>query len=254
MNPALRPILLDKLLSLGDDQVFLAQRNGEWIGVAPVLEEDIAIGNLAQDQLGHGQLWFELYHQLSGQAELTADWLMFRRPIDELRPCQLLQYPRGDWAITMLRQYLFGLHQFIWTGAAREVSYHPVADIAGLIHRELRFHQEYSELWLGYLANTTTEARTRLEQALTLLWPLSQQLTVAVDGEQELVAAGIVPDLASVSQEWRQLVTRQCAVYGLVVPSISTVVGNRALHGPHLAGMVAEMRRVHDADDAAVVW
>ena len=103
-SPALLSALRDYLIALADDELLLGHRDSEWTGHAPILEEDIAFSNLAQDELGHALTWYTLAHQIGAP---EPDRLAFLRDAGEFRNATLVELPRGDWAFTVVRQYLF---------------------------------------------------------------------------------------------------------------------------------------------------
>ena len=121
--------LSNYLLSLADDEFILGHRNSEWCGHAPILEEDIAFANLAQDELGHARLWYE--HLCNGTAQ-TPDRLVFFRAVADWRNAQLLELPKGDWALSMMRQYLFDALEMVRLPLLAQSADAQVAAIAAL--------------------------------------------------------------------------------------------------------------------------
>lgn len=119
----LEELLVEKLTALADDEVVLAQRLSEWVAHAPIPEEDIAIANLAQDELGHAKLYLELRRELDGS---DPDELVFFRDPLEYQNAVLVELPKGDWAFTMVRQYLFDLYENLWLEEARKSAYPPL--------------------------------------------------------------------------------------------------------------------------------
>src|SRR5512145_104879 len=108
MDEALHAAMRELLLALADDELVLGHRASEWCGHAPILEEDIAFANLALDELGHASLWYGLLAELRGQdPDSYPDLLIYWRPPQDFRCTQLIELPPGDWAFSMLRQYLF---------------------------------------------------------------------------------------------------------------------------------------------------
>ena len=105
MTPELREALENWLLAHADDELILAHRSSEWTGHAPILEEDIALANIAQDELGHATQWYGLLTELKGEQSSYPDQLVYERGEADWRNCQLVELPKGDWAFTMLRQY-----------------------------------------------------------------------------------------------------------------------------------------------------
>nr|WP_246351324.1 1,2-phenylacetyl-CoA epoxidase subunit PaaC [Deinobacterium chartae] len=242
-----------RFTALADDELILAQRNGEWIGHAPILEEDIALANLAQDELGHAETWLRLRAELDGS---DPDALAFGRDATEFRCAQLLEYPRGDWAFTLLRQFLFDAYESVWLSAARASSYRPLREAAEKMLREERFHLQHSALWIQRLGLGTDESRRRTQAALELQWPLSAQLFVPLPGEAELAAQGLLPDLSALRPRWEESTRQHLGACGLSVPAWGAPedVWSRDQHSPHLPELLAEMQGVARADPEAVAW
>ena len=157
----LEELLVEKLTALADDEVVLAQRLSEWVAHAPILEEDIAIANLAQDELGHAKLYLELRRELDGS---DPDELVFFRDPLEYQNAVLVELPKGDWAFTMVRQYLFDLYENLWLEEARKSAYPPLAEAAERILKEERFHLKHSALWVERLGLGTEESHGRAQR------------------------------------------------------------------------------------------
>ncbi len=242
MTNAAKEILIAKLTALADDEVILAHRNSEWTGHGPILEEDIALANIVQDELGHATLWYGLRQQLDGS---DPDQLAFFRDANEYRCCELVELPKGDWAFTMLRQYLFDLYEAFWLEAARHSTYQPLADAVQKIIREERFHLQHTQAWIERLGQGTEESNRRLQQALEMQWGYAQQLFVSIPGEELLVAEGIVPDLASVKERWLE---HRLPINPGYQPT------SRTYHTEHLWSILAEMQSTARWDAEAKVW
>ncbi|MPY67269.1 phenylacetate-CoA oxygenase subunit PaaC [Deinococcus sp. SDU3-2] len=253
LSEGLRAALIEKLTALADDEIVLAHRDGEWTGHAPILEEDIALANIAQDELGHAGLYLELRRALDGS---DADRLAFFRDASEYRCTRFVELPKGDWAFTMLRQFLFDTYEALWLEAARSSTYAPLAEVAAKALREEKFHLQHTALWVERLALGTEESRRRTQTALDELWPYAAQLFQPVPGEAELVTARIVPDLEKLRGSWESFVlphlTGKC---GLTLPDVPADAGaGRDTHTEHLAPLLAEMQSVARAVPNAEVW
>src|SRR6188768_2912288 len=120
-------LLAELVLGWADDSLILGHRNSEWAGHAPILEEDIAFSNLALDELGHAQLWYGLHAELTGS---DPDRLVFFRDAKDWRNTQLVELPKGDWAFSMLRQYLFDVYENVMLGHLVESQDARIAEIA----------------------------------------------------------------------------------------------------------------------------
>lgn len=244
--------LIRKLTALADDEIILAQRGGEWTGHAPILEEDIALANIAQDELGHAGLYLELRRALDGT---DPDVLAFTRSAEEYTSARFAERPKGDWAFTMLRQYLYDAYEALWLDAARHSSYAPLAEVANKAFREERFHLQHTALWVERLALGTPESLRRTQDALNVLWPDVGQLFQSGEGEAELTAAGILPDLSAVKARWDGLVVPHLTVQcGLSLPPAGAEQPGRGHHTEHLAPLLDEMQRVYRAHPDAQLW
>lgn len=253
LTDAQRGALLVKLTALADDELVLAHRDGEWTGHAPILEEDIALANISQDELGHAVLYLTLAQQLGGD---DPDRVAYWRGPDEYRCARLVELPRGDWAQTMLRQYLYDAYETLWLDAAQHSTHAPLAEVAAKAVREEKFHLQHTALWVERLALGTEESRRRTQAALALLWPHAAQLFQPLAGEGDLAQAGIVPEPAAVHARWHELVTRhlqdRCALTLPADARTSSDTAGRDAHTEHLAPLLREMqgvaRQYPDAD------
>ncbi|MBB5235020.1 1,2-phenylacetyl-CoA epoxidase subunit PaaC [Deinococcus budaensis] len=253
LTPAQTQALIRKLTALADDEIILAHRDGEWTGHAPILEEDIALANIAQDELGHAGMYLELRRTLDGS---DPDRLAFFRGADGYTNVRLVELPKGDWALTMLRQFLFDAYEALWLSAAQKSSYAPLAEVAAKAVREEKFHLQHTALWVERLALGTDESRRRTQNALDELWPHVAQLFAPLPGEADLVAAGMLPELEKVRASWESFVlphlTEKC---GLTLPmALAEASEGRDVHTEHLAPLLAEMQSVARQHANAEVW
>ncbi len=196
MDPLLSAALSERLLAMGDDEIILAHRDSEWTGHAPILEEDIAFANIALDELGHASIWYGLREALTGE---SPDEVVFFREPGDFRNIQLVEMPKGDWAFSMVRQYLFDAAESVLLPQLTVSAYQPLAEAAAKIRREEVYHLRHTSLWLKRLGLGTDESHRRTQQALDAVWPYAQQLFVPLPGDAVLMEAGIVPPLESVS-------------------------------------------------------
>ncbi|MFQ5576791.1 MAG: 1,2-phenylacetyl-CoA epoxidase subunit PaaC, partial [Anaerolineae bacterium] len=177
MDKHLAQALIKTLLAMADDELILAHRNSEWTGHAPILEEDIAFSNIAQDELGHAVLWYGLLADLSAEDPQTyPDRLAFFRDAPDYRNLQLVELPKGDWAFTIVRQYLFDAAEAVRLPQLARSEYAPLAEIAAKIQREEIYHYRHTAAWLKRLGLGTEESHCRMQTALNALWPYTGQL------------------------------------------------------------------------------
>ncbi|MEN2982193.1 MAG: 1,2-phenylacetyl-CoA epoxidase subunit PaaC [Thermus sp.] len=251
LDPYLREALIAKLTALADDEVVLAQRLSEWVAHAPILEEDIAIANLAQDELGHAKLWLELRQELDGS---DPDQLVFLRDPLEYRNAVLVELPKGNWAFSLVRQYLFDAYENLWLKEAQRSTYGPLAEVAGRILKEERFHLRHSGLWVERLGLGTEESHRRAQEALDLLFPYARQLFQPLPEEEALVEAGVVPDLRGLEGVYLETVGAHLQRAGLKPPEGGYVPKGRQEHTEYLWSLLAEMQSVARWDREAKAW
>ncbi len=249
---AVRAALVERLTALADDELVLGHRNAEWTGHAPILEEDIAIANVAQDEIGHAVLWYGLVQDLTG---LDPDRLAFFRHAPEFRSSALVERPKGDWAFTMLRQYLFDSYEAELSQRLMRSSYVPISEVAAKINREELFHLRHSALWLERLAHGTDESRHRLADALAALWPLMPQLLQPLPGDELLSREGIYPQADELAEAVLGRVRRELEALGLTLPPLTGELPPRTQRvDDELAELLTEMQSVARADPDAESW
>lgn len=235
-------VLQNYLLAVADDELVLAHRNSEWIGHAPILEEDIAIANIAQDELGHATLWYTLFCQFTDD---DPDRLVYGRSMTDYRNVQLVELPKEDWAFTILRQYLFDVYEVVLLAGLRDSTYQPMAETAVKIRSEELYHHRHTHTWVKRLGLGTNESHGRMQSALNLLWPYAQQLFIPLPDEAMLVADGCVPDKTAGAAQWLAIVQPHLAESGLKIPANDAPpTHDRADHSPHLAELLADLQKV----------
>jgi ring-1,2-phenylacetyl-CoA epoxidase subunit PaaC len=233
------------LTALADDELILGHRDSEWCGHAPILEEDIAFANIALDEIGHARLWYELAAQVLVKAPAAyPDQQVFFRPAADFRCLPLVELPNGDWAFSMLRQYLFDAFEARRLERLAASSYKPLAEIAGKIRNEELYHLRHTRAWVLRLGQGTEESHDRMEAALDALWPYALGLGLPLPGEAELVDAEIVPSTPDVFADWQAEVKIFLEDAALTIPQADAAPGGREAHTPHLAPLLAEMQVV----------
>ena len=249
MNDAQRQALVERLLAQADDELILGHRDSEWTGHAPILEEDIAMANLAQDELGHAAIWYGLHQELTGQ---DPDRLAFQRNALDYRNVQLVELPIGDWAFTMLRQYLFDTYEMLLLARLQESAYPPLAQAAAKMGNEERYHHRHSSAWVQRLGLGTEESHRRMQRALDELWPYVEELFTPLPGDALLTEAGLFPDLGELREAWRGQVLPFLAQAELTVPDAPALPLTRRDHTEALIDLLADMQMVARSDPEAV--
>jgi ring-1,2-phenylacetyl-CoA epoxidase subunit PaaC len=243
LDDATRTALAEYCLRLADDRLVLGHRTSEWCGHAPILEEDIALANIALDLVGQATLLLELSGRLEGQGR-SADTLAFLRNETEYRSLLLCELPKGDFAFTIVRQLFFGVAAFLQLeGLAR--SPHPdLAGIAAKALKETRYHVRHAGEWVIRLGDGTPESHERTQAAVDELWRYTGEAFLADDVDASLVAAGLVPDVAPMQAAWRAQVEDVLRRATLTVPKDGWMQrgGRAGRHTEHLGHMLAEMQ------------
>lgn len=246
-----RPALAELLLALADDEFVSGYANSEWTGIAPMLEEDIAFSSLAQDELGHARVFYELLAELQpADNPQSADAIAYGRPASGFRNAQLAERPRGDWAYSVSRQFLYDTADYVRLECLQRSSYAPLAQAVASVIREERYHLLHAHTWLERLA-AGGEAHQRQRAAFEALWPDALGLFEPLPGEAALVAAGILPEPSGgLCQRWLGQIEPQLRRLGLPWPFAAGDNGWQPLAEPHYGGRAGvhsvEFGQLHD--------
>ena len=241
---------LQYLLRLGDTCLILGQRLGEWTGHGPVLEEDIALANMALDLIGQARALLTRAGQTEGRA-FDEDQLAFLRDERDYRNPTLVELPNGpgkpgDFAFTVQRNLLVAtLLKLLWQKLA-DSSDAELAAIAGKAVKEARYHQQHAADWVVRLGDGTDESRRRSQAALAQLWRYVPELFESDAVDEAAAASGLGPRWADVQADWQAEVGAVLAEAGLAPPAASAFrsTGKRGVHSEHMGPMLAEMQQL----------
>ncbi len=189
LDPELRAAIAELLLSMADDEFVIGFRDSEWTGIAPMLEEDVAFSSLAQDEIGHARLLYEMRAALTGE---DPDQLAFHRQPSEYRHARLLDQPRQGWAFTITRRWLYDTADSVRLAALAGSSFAPLAQVMAKIRREERYHLMHLDAWLERLGSRHGKPRDETSAALVSLAPVVASVFAPLEGEEMLVAAGVL--------------------------------------------------------------
>lgn len=244
-SPEIANPLFEYLLRLGDDRVVLGHRMSEWCGHGPILEEDIALANIALDLVGQGSALLKLAGDTEG-AGRDEDALAYFRSEPEFRNAQLVELPKGDFAVTIVRQFLFDAYSVPLWEALEQCGFAPLAGIAAKALKEDRYHLRHSGDWLLRLGDGTDESHTRAQGALNDLWRFAGELFESDAVDDAVRANGIEVDLAAIQSRWQQTVGDAVRRATLTLPpaGASASGGRRGRHTEFLGHMLAEMQIV----------
>jgi ring-1,2-phenylacetyl-CoA epoxidase subunit PaaC len=212
-----RDALAELLLSMADDEFVLGFWDSEWTGIAPILEEDVAMSSVSQDEIGHAKALYELLAELTGG---DADRIAFGRPPEGYRHAALMNHARTDWAFSIARRFLYEHADAVRLESLAGSSYQPLADLTVKMRREETYHLLHFDLWLRRLAEGGDDSRARLAAAIERLWPDAQAVFAPLVGETRLVAAGILPEsLETLRARWLERISERLAAAHLTVPA-----------------------------------
>jgi len=239
-----RDALFQYLLRFGDNTLVLGHRVSEWCGHAPVLEEDIALANIALDLIGQTQMWLGLAGEVEGKGRSADDLAMLRDAWD-FRNVLLVEQPNGDFGQTIMRQFLFDLWHDLMLAGLQTSADERIAGIAEKASKEVRYDLERSRDTVIGLGDGTAESHQRMQKALNLLWPYLGELFEHDAIDAAAIAAGIGPDPASIEASYRMALDGILAEATLAIPSGTFAhQGGRsgARHSEHLGHLLTQMQ------------
>lgn len=234
--------LTDYTLHLADTTLILSQRNSEWCGHGPVLEQDIAITNISLDLLGQSRSLYQYAAKLIGNTD--EDKLAGLRTEREFKNLLLVEYPNGDWAQTILRQYLYSQFQYLLFQLLQNSKDEQLAAIAAKSIKETTYHVRWSSEWVIRLGDGTEESHKRMEHAVNELWGYTGEMFIPAAYE---TAYGI--DVVSLKYEWSKKVKDVFDEATLTVPSGVWMQegGKTGTHTEHLGYILSELQYMQRA-------
>jgi ring-1,2-phenylacetyl-CoA epoxidase subunit PaaC len=237
--------LYQYLLRLGDDRLVLGHRLSEWCGHGPILEEDIALANIALDLIGQATLYLKLAGETEGKGRSEDELAYFRDAID-YRNVQMVELPKGDFAFTTLRQFFFDVFSYHVLEQLQSSKHSEVSGIAAKGFKEVRYHVRHSSEWVVRLGDGTQESHARAQKALNELWRFTAEMFQADDVDRAMKDEGIGADLDAIKPRWDAVVSDVLDRATLTIPSDPPAMtgGRRGRHTEHLGRMLSEMQIV----------
>ena len=233
------------LLRLGDTCLILGQRLAEWCGHGPILEEDIALTNMALDLVGQARALLTRAGEIGGSGYDEDQLAFLRDERDYLNPT-LVELPRGDFAFTMVRNAMVAtLLKLLWARLA-DSSDPELAAIAGKAIKEARYHQQHAADWVVRLGDGTAESRHRTEAALATLWRYQPELFTSDAVEDAAHATGLGPRWTDLQSAWTEEMAQILAAASLATPQASAFrsTGKQGVHSEHMGYILAEMQHL----------
>jgi len=243
-------------LHLADNALILGHRNSEWCGHGPVLEQDIAITNISLDLIGQARNFYQYAAELTNEAkasspqgeevggEVTEDTLAYLRDARDFKNCLLVEQPNGDWAVTILRQFLFGVYQYLLYQRLQTSNDGQLAAIAEKALKEVTYHIRWSSEWVIRLGDGTEESHKKILKAIDDLWMFTGELFKPALYETEVVEDGFGVDVANLKDGWMQKVKNVFGEATLPVPENVWMQsgGKEGMHTEYLGYILADMQ------------
>ncbi|MCZ8181424.1 MAG: phenylacetate-CoA oxygenase subunit PaaC [Beijerinckiaceae bacterium] len=230
-------------LRLADNALVLGHRLSEWCGHAPMLEEDLALANMALDLIGQARNLYTHAGAIEGKGR-SEDDLAYLRDCPDWRNILLVERPRGDFAFTILRQFLYAafMHPYFERLAASKDE--TLAAIAAKSVKEMAYHVRHAGEWVIRLGDGTEESAARLREALEDLWPFTGEMFEVDAVEQALIDAGIAVDPAAIRPVWNATVDHVFGEALLARPRDGWMQtgGRRGEHSEHLGHLLSDLQ------------
>lgn len=240
--------LFNYLLRLGDSSLVLSHRLSEWCGHGPLLEEDIALTNIALDLIGRANSLLEYAAKVEGKGR-TEDEIAYMRSERNFFNNLLSEQPNGDYGQTIARQYFidaFEIHLYIALSKSKDET---LAGIAAKSLKEIQYHLRHSSSWMLRLGDGTEESNRRLQSAVNELYRFTGSLFETDENDSVLIAEGIVPDLKTIQEQWQKDVDTMLGKSMLKkAENVWMQKGSlQGRHTEHLGFILAEMQSLHRA-------
>ncbi len=249
-------LLADYVLGLADDALVYTQRLGEWISRAPQIEEDLALGNIALDQLGQARALLTRVGELDGSGR-DEDALAYLRDERDFRNVHLVERPRGDFGFEMARLLWFAHYQYALYSRLADSSDETVRAVARKAVKEVDYHRDHAAQWVLRLGDGTAESHDRMQQALVDVAPYVPELFADSAAAQAAAEAGVGVLPSSLADEVTTAVHAVIAEATLepVERSSFTARGGRnGVHSEAMGYLLAEMQHIHRSHPTATQW
>lgn len=235
--------LFDYTLRLADTTLILGHRLSEWCGHGPVLEEDIAMANMALDLIGQARSFYDYAGLVEGKGR-DENALAYTRNEPEWKNLLISEQPNGDFAVTVMRQLLVAAFLHPYFRALANSKDTALAGIAAKATKEMAYHLRHCGEWIIRLGDGTEESHRRCVDALADLWPFTGEMFEVDAGERALIDAGIAVDPASVRGEWEKTLDHVFAEATLSRPADGWMQtgGAKGRHTEHLGHILSELQ------------
>lgn len=245
--------LFDYTLHLADNSLIMGHRLSEWTGHGPMLEQDIAISNIALDLIGQARNFYQYAAELINtnalsSGEVTEDTLAYLRDAADFKNILLTELPNGDWAKTILKLFFFSAYQYFLYQQLIHSSDKQLSAIAEKSLKEVTYHLRWSSEWVIRLGDGTEESHTRMQKALDELWNYTDEMFIAANYEMHCVQNKISVDVSLLKNDWDKKVNEVLMEATLPSPKGESQEeglnhnGKQGLHTENLQAILNEMQ------------
>lgn len=230
-------------LRRADDALIFGHRLSEWCGHAPSMEEDMALANIGLDLLGQARALYTHAATLEGRGN-DEDRYAYLRDVRQYRNLLLAELPNGDFARTILRQFLYAAFADPYWRAMMNSNDATLAAIAAKSEKESAYHLRHTAEWVIRLGDGTDESHRRAQDAVDYLWAYTGEMFETDDAERELIASGIAIDSVMLQTAWRETVARVLGEATLTLPTNAWMQsgGRQGRHTEHLGHLLSELQ------------
>lgn len=240
--------LIKYVTHLGDNNLILGHRLSEWCGHGPILEQDIALTNLALDLVGQARLYYQYAAELMG-GDATEDTVAYMRTEREYYNIQLVERPNGNFGDTMARQFIYDVFHFHFLNELKKSTDQRLADIAEKSIKEVAYHRRFSSEWIIRLGDGTEESHDKMQAAINDLWRYGAEAHMMEPYETKLLEQGIAVDVKNMQQQVDEEKMRVLAEATLTSPEVTYPPsgGKQGMHSEFLGHLLAELQYVQRA-------
>jgi ring-1,2-phenylacetyl-CoA epoxidase subunit PaaC len=240
--------LIDYILHLADNSLIIGQRNSEWCGHGPVLEQDIAITNISLDLIGQARNFYQYAATLIGN-DATEDSLAYLRKEKEFKNCLLVEQPKGDWAQTILRQFFFSQYQYLLFQQLLNSKDKQLAAIAEKSLKEITYHLRWSSEWVIRLGDGTEESHIRMLKAIDELWQYTGEMFKVASYELRVADDRTGIDVSMLKEPWMCKVKEIFSEATLSIPEqvFMQTGGKEGNHTENLGNILTELQYMQRA-------
>ena len=230
-------------LRRADDALILGHRLSEWCGHAPMLEEDMALSNIALDLIGQARELYSYAAKVEGKGN-DEDKFAYLRDVRQYRNLLLTEQPNGDFARTMVRQFFYSAFADLYWRAMMGSSDATLAAVAAKSEKESAYHLRHSSEWIVRLGDGTDESHARAQDAIDELWAFTGEMFSVDDSERGLIDAGIAVDPATLKASWLKTITAVVNEATLALPKSDWMQqgGRHGRHSEHLGHLLSELQ------------